>query len=351
MFKEELNVKSNAPYIYKTNLSRMQYLRRWLYCVVDCPEYNIFSKVLFCIDLMLTCVPIVIFCAEGAQSNLVVSWPRDRFMWFISIFFALEYACGLVMCRYKWKFIWDMVHTFELFSFLFWIYYNTFGKLDNYDPMGFVVFRVIRYVNLYKVFKLTALEEDLDIYVNTLKLAYTSSGSVIMLLVFTIFLFSLLMYVFERGIYNSNDERWKRPDEEESPFSDMFSCVWFVIVTMTTLGYGDMLPESYVGRMVAMTTVFVGLCNITFLINIIGDCFEEVFRKFVIKKSREMERQRAVYVTECVHDVQVGSGWMNLTKVGSNQLRHLKEIALGSVKEPVETKQVKAVTLRRNTLL
>jgi len=340
MFKEELNVKSNAPYIYKTNLSRIQYFRRWLYCVVDVPDFNIVSKMLFCIDLMLTSVPIVIFCAEGAQSSLIVTWPRDRFMWFISIFFALEYTIGLVTCRYKHKFIFDIVHTFELVSFLFWIYYNTFGNSDTLDPMGFVVFRLIRYVNIYKVCKLTALEEDLDIYVNTLQLAWTSSGAVVMLLVFTIFLFSLLIYVFERGMYNPLEKRWQRPDEyDESPFADMSSCVYFVIVTMTTLGYGDMSPKSLVGRMVAVITVLVGLCNITFLINIIGDCFEEVFRKFVIKKSREMETQRAVYVTECVNDVQAGHSWMNLSRISSSPINILKEIATGSGKEPRESKQ------------
>jgi len=337
MFKEELtkNVQSNAPYIYEANLSRIQYLRQWLYSVVECPGYNFVSKVLFCIDLILTFIPIVILCMEGAQSSLIVDWPRHRFMWFVSIFFALEYTCGLMMCRYKRRFLFDIVHTFELVSFLFWICYNTFASSNTLDPMGFVVFRIIRFLNLYKVFKLVALEEDLHIYVKTLKLAYTSSGAVLMLLVFSIFLFSLLMYVFERGIYNKNDKSWQRLEEEgESPFADMSACIYFVLVTMTTLGYGDMSPKSHVGRMVAIVTVIVGLCNITFLINIVGDCFEEVFRKFVLKKSKEMERERSVYLNECVQMAQIGSsGWMHLGITSSKHLRHLKVIATANAKE------------------
>lgn len=41
-----------------------------------------------------------------------------------------------------------------------------------------------------------------------------------------------------------------------------------------------------------------GLCNLTFLINITGDCFEEVFRVFVQKRSRKLEEERTTYIEE-----------------------------------------------------
>jgi len=336
LFQEELliNAHNNAPFIYEKTLSLTQHWRQWLYCVVEHPEYNFFSKILFCIDFILTLIPIVILCTEGGQSSLRVRWFKHTWMWFVSIFFASEYFCGLITCKYKNKFIFDVVHTFELVSFLFWIYYNTIGHSDMLDPMGFVVFRVIRYIDLHKVFKLAVLEEDINIYVNTLHLAYTSSGAVIMLLVFTIFLFSLLMYVFERGMYNEDENMWERDaDEGESPFADMSSCIYFVIVTMTTLGYGDLFPKSYVGRMVGIITVFVGLCNITFLINIVGDCFEEVFREFVMKRSKKMEDERSKFLEECVHDAQArSSDWLHIRSSGKMLLRHLKDDASANEK-------------------
>jgi len=336
LFQEELltNAHNNAPFIYEKTLSLTQHWRQWLYCVVEHPEYNFVSKILFCIDLILTLIPIVILCTEGGQSSLRVRWSKHTFMWIVSIFFASEYFCGLITCKYKKKFIFDIVHTCELVSFIFWIYYNTIGNTDAFDPKGFVVFRVIRYIDLHKVFKLTVLEEDINIYVNTLHLAYTSSGAVLMLLVITIFLFSLLMYVFERGIYNSDQKWWERDvNEGESPFADMSSCIYFVIVTMTTLGYGDLSPISYVGRMVGIITVFVGLCNITFLINIVGDCFEEVFREFVMKRSKRMEDERSKFLEKCVKDAQArSSDWLKIRNSSKMLLRHLKDDASANEK-------------------
>ena len=40
--------------------------------------------------------------------------------------------------------------------------------------MGFVVFRTVRFVKIHLVFNLVGLRDDLDIYIDTLKLAYTS---------------------------------------------------------------------------------------------------------------------------------------------------------------------------------
>jgi len=330
MFQQELlrNSHNNAPYIYEKTLTWMQHWRQWLYCVVEHPEYNFLSKTLFCTDFILTLIPIIILCTEGGQSSLRVNWFKHSYMWFVSIFFASEYFCALITCKYRKKFVFDVIHTFELVSFIFWIYYNTIGHSDTLDPKGFVVFRVIRYYNLHKVFKLTVLEEDINIYVNTLHLAYTSSGAVLMLLVFTIFLFSLLMYVFERGNYNEDLKRWERPEEEEeSPFADMSGCIYFVIVTMTTLGYGDFSPISLVGRMVAVITVFMGLCNITFLINIVGDCFEEVFREFVMKRSKTMDEERAKFLESCVYEAQDRNSTCLSFRSKKKRLRHIEVLA------------------------
>jgi len=278
-----------------------------LYCVVEHPEHNNVSKILFCTDLYLTLVPIIILIIEGSQSSLNIIWFMNPYMWFISIFFALEYFCGLLMCQYKRKFIFDVMHTFELASFLFWIFCNTVVQVRDTWTMGFVVFRIVRFLDLPKVFQLKTIEEDVDLYVNVIKLTYASSGAVLLLLAFMIVLFSLLIYVFERGLYSEIDERWERDaDEGESPFAQLSSCVYFVLVTMTTLGYGDMYPITHLGRLVGTVMVLVGLCNITFLINIVDDCFAEVFREYVIMKSEQMHEEEGKYLTDCVKKLTEG---------------------------------------------
>jgi len=109
-------------------------------------------------------------------------------------------------------------------------------------------------------------------------------------MVFINLFLSTLVFAFERGKYDEDLKVWIRVGElSESPFSNFFNCCYFILVTGTTLGYGDMSPTSYVGKLIALSTVAIGLINITFFINTIGDWFEEVFR---IYKNRTYQRNR-----------------------------------------------------------
>jgi len=304
-FKQELlkHAENNSPYINEKTLNWSQQLRQWLYCTVEYPQYNIFSKILFCVDGILVMVPVVIICLEALRPSYPIEWYKPEYMWCSSIFFAVEYLCGLATCRYKKVFLYNPGHILDAISFMFWIVYNTFGRPGSLDPMGFVIFRVPRLVKIHHIFNLEGLREDLGIYMQTLTLAYTSYGALTGLLTFAILFFSLIMFTFERGEYDMARRIWVRDAAEgESPFSNIYTCFYFTVVTMTTLGYGDVSPKTYVGKAVAMMTVLVGLCNLTFLINIVGDCFEDVFREYILRRSHKLEEEHSKYICKCIED-------------------------------------------------
>jgi len=303
-FNEELlkHAHSNAPYKHEKNQNRAQKIRLWLYYIVECPGYNLFSRVLFCLDCLLTIVPLFALVLQARSPSQIFQWEQTTYMWFISIFFAIEWLCGLLTCKRKWMYIKTPWHILELVSFIFWIAYNTVLHSSQMDTMGFVVFRFLRILKLHTVFNWTRARENLSLYYDTLQLAYVSYGAVAGFMIYLIIFFSLLFYVFERGQFDEELKIWIRdPEEGESPFSDILKCIYFTVVTMTTLGYGDYSPKSYIGMGAAIFAVVVGLGNITFLINIIGDCFEEVFRVFVQKRTLKMESERLQFIRKQVN--------------------------------------------------
>jgi len=120
-------------------------------------------------------------------------------------------------------------------------------------------------------------------------------------LVLTILFFSVLIYAFERGEYDAENAIWTRDEDKgSSPFSDMYNCIYFNIAAMTTLGYGNHYPESYIGKFVALMSSCMGIVNLTFLINIIGGCFEETFRKFIEVKSKRVDGDTALYIEKYI---------------------------------------------------
>jgi voltage-gated potassium channel len=75
-------------------------------------------------------------------------------------------------------------------------------------------------------------------------------------------------------------ERHAQPDK----FGTIPDAMWWAIVTLGTIGYGDVVPVTVLGRMVASVTIFIGLIMVALPIGIIATAFaEEVHRRdFVV---------------------------------------------------------------------
>jgi len=61
-----------------------------------------------------------------------------------------------------------------------------------------------------------------------------------------------------------------------------------------------MSPLTYVGKLVALFTVAIGLINITFVINTIGDRFQEIFHRLLIECTGTIAVERADFIRQNV---------------------------------------------------
>jgi len=69
------------------------------------------------------------------------------------------------------------------------------------------------------------------------------------------------------------------------------------------LGYGDLYPLSYEGKLVGILIVILGLINFTIIINTIGQCFEEIFRDYIENRNKNIQQQRSKYIKDQVEGV------------------------------------------------
>lgn len=61
---------------------------------------------------------------------------------------------------------------------------------------------------------------------------------------------------------------------EQIDFDNYFQAVWVIVVTMTTVGFGDLVPFSYIGRVIIMITSFWGAFLISLVIVSVSKMFE-----------------------------------------------------------------------------
>lgn len=127
--------------------------------------------------------------------------------------------------------------------------------------------RTIRLVRMVRMLKLGFFADYMVIFSETLEYAKHSFGMLGILLLFPLVIFACLTFTVEVGF--------------GSKLSSIFDAMYFVVVTMTTLGYGDQYPISPTGKVIVCLTVFTGIIYLTLAIQIIGNCFDKAYGNYL----------------------------------------------------------------------
>jgi len=161
----------------------------------------------------------------------------------------------------RWKFVTSPLGIIDLLAVLpFW-----FAFVLPADLRVLLVFRVVRFLKLSRYSP--AMRSLLDVLYRERRALF---GCFIILLGAALVSASI-MHLIERHV---------QPDK----FGTIPDAMWWAIVTLGTIGYGDVIPVTALGRVVASITIFVGLIMIALPIGIVATAFaDEIHRRdFVV---------------------------------------------------------------------
>ena len=141
---------------------------------------------------------------------------------------------------------------------------NKFNKnLTNTNADILEFFSIIR---ILRLFKLTRHSPGLKILIHTFKASAKELTLLVFFLILGIVIFASLVYYAERL--------------QANPYNDFKSIpegLWWAIVTMTTVGYGDMVPKTYVGMLVGALCAIAGVLTISLPVPVIVSNFSNVY--------------------------------------------------------------------------
>lgn len=158
--------------------------------------------------------------------------------WVISVFFTVEYWARIAVLKNKKHYIFSFFGIIDFLS-LVPFYLSFFFPVTKY----FLIFRMLRMLRVFRVFNLLDFMNDGSVIVRALR---NSSRKIYIFLLFLI-IFSVivgsLMFMVEGG----------RPGFETIPQS-----IYWAVVTVTTVGYGDVSPITPMGKFFAVILMLAG---------------------------------------------------------------------------------------------
>uniref|UniRef100_A0AC34RS21 Ion transport domain-containing protein n=1 Tax=Panagrolaimus sp. JU765 TaxID=591449 RepID=A0AC34RS21_9BILA len=117
-------------------------------------------------------------------------------------------------------------------------------------------------IRIMRLFKLTQHSQGLKILLHTFRASAKELMLLVFFLVLGIILFASLVYYAERVEVN--------PDNQ---FQSIPLGLWWAVVTMTTIGYGDMTPHTYLGRLIGSICALAGVLTIALPVPVIVRLF------------------------------------------------------------------------------
>ena len=161
--------------------------------------------------------------------------------WIFTILFTIEYAVRIWVVRKKRTYIFSFFWIVDLLSII-----PTYLTLLNFGVHYLVVVRILRLLRIFRVLKMARYLGEANLLINALR----SSLPKVTVFLFCVFavtaILGTLMYLVE-GILGKNEG-----------FSNVPQSVYWAIVTISTVGYGDVTPITVVGKMIATVIMLTG---------------------------------------------------------------------------------------------
>src|SRR6056297_2851954 len=181
--------------------------------------------------------------------------------WGFTILFTVEYFLRIVIVRKPWNYIKSFYGIIDLLSII-----PTYLSLFIVGTHSLIVVRSIRLLRLFKILKMSRFIGEASVLTEALR----ASREKIIVFLFSVFtsviILGTLMYLIEGS---------------ENGFTSIPKSIYWAIVTMTTVGYGDIAPQTVAGQVLAAAVMILGYAIIIVPIGIFSSEVLAVSKKRV----------------------------------------------------------------------
>ena len=219
----------------------------------DTPEGKIFDsviQVLIIISLFTFSLETLPNLSERSQTLLNIAEVIIVFL------FTIEYALRVYVADRKTGYIFSFYGIVDLLAIL--PFYLALG-------VDMRTLRALRLLRLFRLFKLARYNKAIDRFANAFTIA---REEIIIFAMVTI----IMLYLSATGIYYFEHEA------QPELFASIFHSMWWAVVTLTTVGYGDMYPITVGGRIFTFIILIIGIGIVAIPAGLLASALNKVRR-------------------------------------------------------------------------
>lgn len=205
-------------------------------------------------------VALLIFILVGIIATMLETVERIRdnygdllvaIEWIVTIFFTIEYILRIYSSPKPWKYIFSFYGLVDLISI-----FPTYLSVIDQSAKSLAVIRSLRLLRVFRVLKMVQFVNASNTLSTSLKRSRDKILVFLIAVVIIVFIVGSLMYVIE--------------GKNGSGFDSIPISVYWAIVTVTTVGYGDIAPITAWGQFFASCLMIIGYAIIAIPTGIVG---------------------------------------------------------------------------------
>ena len=214
--------------------------RTWLYEVIfeaDTPLGKAFDVVLLW-SILLSVAAVLLESVESIRQDY--GGILYGIEWFFTIIFSIEYLIRVFCVRRPVLYIRSFYGIVDLLSIL-----PTYLSLFLVGSQALIVVRALRLLRVFRIFKLARYVGEASVLTDALRASRAKITVFLLSVLAVVLIVGSLMYLIEGA----------SPDTQ---FTSIPASIYWTIVTMTTVGYGDIAPTTVAGKTLASIVMIVG---------------------------------------------------------------------------------------------
>ena len=199
-----------------------------------------FAGKAFDISLLVVILLSIVGIMLDSVPSIAVKYHDELYIfeWVVTIIFTIEYILRLICIKRPLSYVFSFYGIIDFLSIIptyIGIFYTGTGVLR--------VLRSLRLLRIFKILKLSQFVQDSNNLLRALKASKNKIIVFLMTVLMLVIILGTIMYLIE---------------DEEAGFISIPESIYWAIVTLTTVGYGDIAPVTPLGQFIASVVMIMG---------------------------------------------------------------------------------------------